>query len=281
MTAWLDELKLEPGPPFSAMGTHSLKADQWLIVDEHRGADLERKAELLATDKPMVFAAQSGSDAASAEVLELVREWLGDFGITPSPASGDDHPLIEAARLVQEDLVVLRRIDDAWVVTAGVVCFPTHWAIQDKVGLPLEGVHAPVAHYETELREKVDRFHDRLMPQSPVWRRNWFVLPTNELHLPAFGGRLDPSTVLEPDGSPMWIRSERQTLRRLPKTDAIVFTIRIQLAPLGVLRDRVDIATKMLAVVRSWDRTKRMYTSTGGAIDALVDWLADLGARHS
>ena len=281
MTTWLDELKLEPGPPFSAMGTHSLKPDQWLIVDDDRDADLERKAELLASVKPMVFAAEPGSEIASAEVLELVRGWLRDHGITPQPAAGDDHPLIEAARLVQEDLVVLERIDHAWVVRAGVVCFPTHWAIRDKVGLPLEGVHAPVAHYHQELREKVDRFHDRLMTQSPVWRRNWFVLPTNELHLPAFGGRLDPLTVLEPDGSPMWIRSERQTLRRLPVSDAIVFTIRIQRAPLGVLRDRVEIARKMLAVVRSWDRTKRMYTSTGGAIDALTDWLADLGARHS
>jgi hypothetical protein len=106
-----------------------------------------------------------------------------------------------------------------------------------------------------------------------VWRRNWFIVPTAELYLPAYGSRLGPPPTIAADGSPMWIRSERQTLRRLPQTDAILFTIRVQLAPLVVLRDRPDIAAKLLAVVRSWDRAKRMYTSTGGAIDAIVAWL--------
>jgi len=82
------------------------------------------------------------------------------------------------------------------------------------------------------------------------------------------------ATSIAADGTPMWIRSERQTLRRLPKSDAIVFTIRVQLQSLGVLRDRPDIAGKMLASVRSWDHDKRMYTSTGGAIDELIDWLS-------
>ncbi|HEY4332870.1 MAG TPA: DUF3445 domain-containing protein [Ilumatobacteraceae bacterium] len=280
MSGWLDELKLEPGPPFSAMGTHALKLDEWLVVDEHRAPDLHRKAALLATERPMVFAAEAGSEAAGAEALELIEAWLADHSVAGQAASArantvepNEHPLLSAARLVQEDLVVMQRIAGAWVLTAGAVCFPTHWTVSDKVGLPLEGIHAPVAHYETELREKVDRFHDRLQPRSPVWRRNWFIVPTAELYLPAYGSRLGPPPTIAADGSPMWIRSERQTLRRLPQTDAILFTIRVQLAPLVVLRDRPDIAAKLLAVVRSWDRAKRMYTSTGGAIDAIVAWL--------
>ena len=34
----------------------------------------------------------------------------------------------------------------------------------------------PVAHYDRELRERVDRFIDRLTSGRPVWRRNWFVV---------------------------------------------------------------------------------------------------------
>jgi branched-chain amino acid transport system ATP-binding protein len=37
------------------------------------------------------------------------------------------------------------------------VCFPTHWTIGEKVGLTLAEVHAPVAHYERELRERADQ----------------------------------------------------------------------------------------------------------------------------
>jgi hypothetical protein len=276
---WLDDLRLEPGPPFSTMGTRSLDLDHWLVVDADRDVDLAYKAELLRTVRSTVFAADD-SDAdsrpPSAEVLTLIRDWLGANGITAAPPSGDEHPLIEAARLVQEDLAVLQRIDGAWVLTAGVVCFPSHWSIGDKVGLPLEGVHAPVAHYDSELRDKVDRFHERLVVDRPVWRRNWFVNPTSELHLPAYGHQMHIASTIETDGSPMWIRSEYQTLRRLPQTEAILFTIRVQRAPLGVLRGRPDLAARMLTTVQSWDREKRMYTSTGGALDALIDWLSDV-----
>lgn len=277
MIPWLDELRLEPGPPFQAMGTHALQLNDWLIVDDNRGADLARKTELLTTARPVVFAAQDSAAAASEELFAIVRQWLGEHLVEVCEPMPHEHPLIRAALLVQEDLAVLQYFDGAWILTAGVVCFPTHWSIADKVGLPLEGVHAPVAHYDKELREKVDRFHDRLIVDHPVWRRNWFVNATDELHQPDGGGSMylpgQQAPVIQPDGSPMWIRSERQTLRRLPVSDAIVFTIRIQQAPLGVLRERPDIAAKMLAATRSWDLPKRLYTSTGVTLTALNGWL--------
>ncbi len=264
---------MEPGPPFSKMGTHALNPAEWLIIDEHRQRDLEYKARLLATVELVVFAALPGSDAPANELLQLIRECLGEHEIDIPDEFGDRHPLIEAARLVQEDLVILQKIDGSWVLTCGVVCFPSHWTVSDKVGLPLDGIHAPVAHYERELRERVDRFHDRLTPGRPAWRRNWFVVPTAELHLPAYGHQMHVVSAIAADGSPMFIRSERQTLRRLPETDAIVFTIRVQTAPLGVLISRPDLAGMMLDATRSWDRDKRMYTSTGGALDELIAWL--------
>ncbi len=275
MTDWLDELGLEPGPPFSRMGTHSLALADWLIVDDDRDTDLGYKALLLETVESLVFATEPATEAPAAELLGLIRAALSDSGISVPVAFGDDHPLIEAARLVQEDLAILQRIDGTWVLTAGVVCFPTHWTIGAKVGLTLGGIHAPVAHYHNELRERVDRFHERLAPDRPVWRRNWFVVPTPELHLPSGDAESPPSATssIADDGSPMWIRSERQTLRRLPQSDAIVFTIRVQRAPLGVLLDRPDLAAKMLVATRSWDREKRAYTSTGGVVEELIEWL--------
>ena len=287
--AWLDDLRLEPGPPYSTMGTRSLDLDEWLVVDADREVDLAYKAQLLDTVRDVVVAhddtrpdphpdTRPDTRSVGAEVLGLVRAWLCEHGIEPAPAHGDDHPLVEAARLVQEDLAVLQRIDGAWVLTAGVVCFPSHWTISDKVGLPLEGVHGPVAHYPEELRDKVNRFHDRLSVDRPAWRRNWMINPTDELHQPARDQSMHIADSIAPDGSPMWIRSEFQTLRRLPETGAILFTIRVQLAPLGVLRQRLDLAEKMLVATSSWDRERRMYSSTGGALDALTAWLTGVAA---
>jgi hypothetical protein len=279
MTEWLDDLRLEPGPPFLAMGTHSLNLDQWLVVDADYELDVAYKRELLSAKRSVVFDAMPGAEDACGELLDNVRDWLSSRGIAMPERTEDEHPLIEAAALVQEDLAVLQNIDGAWILTAGAICFPTHWCIADKIGLPLSGVHEPVAHYENDLRKKVDRFHDRLSADRPVWRRNWIVTPTRELHLPDRGGPEEvgaPNTkiVIEADGSPMWIRSERQTLRRLARTGAIVFTIRIQRVPLGVLLQRRDLAGRMLAATSSWDAKKRMYASTGGALDQLNEWLA-------
>jgi hypothetical protein len=275
--AWLDDIRLEPGPPFVTMGIRALDLDRWLTVDDDRDQDLAYRARLLETARSTVFGAlgqdRADSFAPAEEALALIREWLGARGIATPHPFGDEHPLIEAARLVQEDLAVMQRIGDLWVLTAGVVCFPSHWTVSDKIGLPLDGIHVPVAHYETELSERVDRFHDRLMSRSPVWRRNWSVIPTSELHLPAYGYPREVVDTIEPDGSPMWIRSEYQTLRRLPDTDAILFTIRIQRAPLGVLKQRLDLAEKMLAAISTWDEPKRRYASTGSTLDALSGWL--------
>ena len=281
MIDWLDELRLEPGPPYGVMGTHALSLDRWLLVDEHRPAELMYKARLLETARSQVFAALAGSEPAADELHGLVRTWLGSRGLQPAEPAGDEHPVIEAARLVQEDLAVLERRDGRWIVTAGAVCFPTHWCIADKVGLSVAETHAPVAHFDTELREKLDRFHDRLMPEHPVWRRNWVVIPTRELHLPEYDSDRHVPDRIEANGSPMWLRSERQTLRRLPATGAIVFTIRVQLAPLGVLRSRPDLAARMLAATRSWDGPKREYTSTGGVLDELIVWLERVAAGET
>lgn len=265
--AWLDELRLEPGPPYQTMGTRALDLDQWFLVDDHRDAELAQKRELLAQRRDLVMAVTEEARGACVEVRDLVAGW------TARPADPALHPLEAAALLVQDDLAVLERIEDEWILTAGVVCFPSHWNIADKVGLPLALVHAPVAHYDRELREKVDRFHDRLTADRPVWRRNWFVAPTPQLHLPSYGVDMRIPDRVEADGSNLWIRSERQTLRRLPSTGAILFTIRVQIAPLGVLRSRLDVAAKMLAAVRSWDEPKRAYTSTGGLLGPLTAWL--------
>jgi hypothetical protein len=267
---WLDELRLEPGPPFQSMGTHVLDLRDWLLVDGARDEQLACKRRLV-DEVPHVVVATSGvSGHAEQEVRQLVARATG------ATVDQGRAPLVDAALMVQEDLVVVQRVDDAWTVTAGVVCFPTHWTITEKVGRPLADVHAGVAHYDRELRDRVDRFHDRLTVERPVWRRNWFVSPTDELHLPAFPPGLVLPDQIASDGTPMWIRSERQTLRRLFRTDAILFTIRVQLAPLGALRRRPDLAARMLAAVRSWDDAKRGYTSTGRVLVALEEWLAEV-----
>lgn len=264
--AWLDELSLEPGPPWLALGTRGLLTDDWLLVDDDRDRDLARKLELLAERPDAVFAVLPSSqvDDASAEVLELVVDATGE---RPAPGL---HPLDAAGRLVQEDLCVLIERDGAPHLDAASLCFPSYWRMHDKLGQPMAAVHGPVAHYPDELAARVDRFLAALRPDRPVWRRNWSIHDDPSYFLP---DPTPPRPIDPPDG--LWLRSERQTLRRLPRSGAIVFTIRTQQVPLAVLVERPDVASRLAAAIAAWSPELQAYKGGHGALRA-VDWLASL-----
>jgi hypothetical protein len=256
---WLGELDLFAAPPYLKMSTHALDLDRWLIVDDHYCTELAIRRRLLEEQSDVVFGALPGSEEASAEVLELITEWLAAHGVDPPATSGDLHPLERAGRIVQEDLCVMVPGTEGWRLDAGVLCFPTFWNLHDKLGRPLGAVHRPVAHYHDELESRVDRFFDRLRVDAPVWRRNWGVSPLPLLYLPQPKASLPWSEHVDADGEPLWFRSERQTLRRLPRSGAVLFTIRVQLAPLGVVVAVPGLAERMRASLESWDDAEVAY----------------------
>jgi hypothetical protein len=139
--------------------------------------------------------------------------------------------------------------DGAWHLEAACLCFPSMWSLSEKIGRPAALVHQPVAHYAEELSARVDTFFDRLAPGRLVRRRNLSLWPNCLLWV--------PTPTIAPDlwdperqGPRLWLRSERQTLRRLPESGAILFTIRVQMAHLSVLALRPRRAGELAAWLR-------------------------------
>jgi len=255
--SWLDDVPLRPGPPWLSMGTHALDLGRWLVVDDRRETELALKAGLLAEHHEEVVAALPGSEAAGSEVAEAVGTWLAEHhpGLPLPPVPHGLHPVDAAGRRVQEDLCLMEEVAGEWVLTAASVCFPSHWRIAEKLGRSVAAIHAPVPHYDDELRNRVDTFFSRLRTERPVWRRNLSIHSHADLFRPephespesfgggTFGDRRDLDGV--------WLRSEYQTLRRLPRSGAVVFTIRTQVCPAAVLVDRPAVATALAARLRS------------------------------
>ena len=235
---WLDELPLQTGPPWLSMGTRSLHLDRWLITDGNFGSELELKATLLRERPTEVIATLPGSEAGSQEAFDLVAAWLADRQHERAACSPDLHPIDAAGRLVQEDLCLVEERDGAWIMTAGSVCFPSHWRIHEKLGHSVASIHAPVHHYDDELRARVDNFFARLRVDRPVWRRNVSIHNHDDLFRP------EPhETQASFEGvTQLWLRSEYQTLRRLPRSGGVLFTIKTQQCDVDRLRHRPDIA---------------------------------------
>ena len=112
---------------------------------------------------------------------------------------------------------------------------------QDKVD-PVELSWAGTMKGDENLRESqgerwlhgLDEKDDRAMNKASV----------SEGDKALEGVAVNPRTV--------WLRTERQTLRRLPRTGAIVFTIRVYLTPLEQLVREPDVPGRMASAIRSW-----------------------------
>lgn len=129
---------------------------------------------------------------------------------------------------MEDDLCVLvRPASGGWVLVAGCVCSPSHWVLAEKLGRPLADVHDVVPGYDVELSSRVDGFLDRLRPGTVAVRRNWSIHETGERYEPS----CPPALAVPP--AEQWLRSEHQSLRRLPRSGAVLFSIRLDQVQLG------------------------------------------------
>ena len=144
----------------------------------------------------------------------------------------------EAALSRHEDMCLLSLGEnDQYRLIGAAVAWPSDWHPKDKIGLPLRALHAPIAGYEEQLATGVDRFMATLKAGAIYGRCNWFIAATGERrwleHRPP--AETFAHVTADNAGKTLFVRSERQTLRRLPQTGAILFTIGIYVEPLGNL----------------------------------------------
>jgi len=154
---------------------------------------------------------------------------------------GLDGGLEAAARSVWEDLCLLTRAGEGepLLLTGAAVGFPTDWRLAEKIGRPLLAVHQPIHGYAEQLSQAVDSFMDRLAPGEIFGRTNLFVLPSGDLrYMPQDDAATRFAGITADNaGDRLFARCERETLRRLPQTGGIVFTIGVYRCPLGALSD--------------------------------------------
>jgi hypothetical protein len=279
--SWLAEVDLTITGAQARMGTRALAEDRWLLRDHLAPDELHLRRRLLTEQRAHVFACSRHAEQPAREVEHMVESWLAAHApaLAPVPVGDTDHPLARVGGRVQEDLCLMVHHDDAWRLEGAVLCFPSLWLLAEKLGLPTALVHEPVPAYAEELSPKVDTMFDRFPLGKLVWRRNVSVWPALVLWAPCH--RLDPSLYADAsprDGvPPLWIRSERQTLRRLPATGAILFTIRVQTVPIAVLADRPDRARDLAAWFRAPIGAVRR-AQLGTQLEAMLAWLDGVSA---
>ena len=289
-----DYAPFKAGPFRLSMGLMPLNLNEWIEPDTHFAEELKEKERLLTERYGEVFAALPEAAASAAEVLALLVGHLPTRFPELYKSSGDRienlatgqhwemhptplHPLDLAGRLVQEDLCLMQWQADTRVyhLVGASLCFPTRWRLADKIGQPLNTIHAPIPGYEEQLAPTMDRFFERLKVEKPVWRLNWSLMDDPTLFQPTGHGRTGLNADITPEnaGDTLWLRMERQTLRRLPHTKDILFTIRVYVKPLAHLATQPGRTAQLAAALRALPQPVRRYKSLAPFIEAVLTWL--------
>ncbi len=247
-----------------AMGLRPLAPEKWLEVDERRDDELALKATLLATRRDEVVGLCDEALPASRDVLEEVVAFLAGYHPQVSrEVDKSEHPLVAASRIVQEDLCVMVR-SDAWRLVGACVCFPSRWDLAEKVGTTLDEIHSPVPHYDTALAGPTRAVFDRLTPERSFWRLNWTLLDSADLFQPA-RARVTGAAPMD-----QWhFRVERQTIRRLSRSGAVLFTIRTYVTPLRTMLDDEFFVESLFANLESASEATRRYKGWVGVAENL------------
>jgi len=159
--------------------------------------------------------------------------WSDETLRTVEPLPED--PIQTAARLVQDDLaIMIEREDGQYYLLSGAILLAGFWRLSDKFGMPLSEIHTSgdVPQYKSKLEKGMMNFFRRVKPEEMVARNNYFLQVDEDLAWSWSIGSEDSEGISWNTAEKNraiehhFFRSERQTLRRLPRSGGVVFTIR-------------------------------------------------------
>ncbi|MCH7789120.1 MAG: DUF3445 domain-containing protein [Acidobacteria bacterium] len=254
------------GEPFKwHMGLRPTPEETWLQLDAERDFYLGSK-----TGPRRV--ALAGSYQGSLTLARAIIDNLAAYHGIDAMLDTDQHPIDAAGDLVQEDLCLMQRRDDSWRLIAASVHFPSGWDPRTKLGSSLAAIHEQVPRFEADLGDRPVRFLDRLPVGSVMERSVWALSETSSLAQDR-GHQNADSTVVPAD---IYLRVERQTLRRLVEADLIAFTIRVHRWPLSHINRDVELASALIGALDSLPDDVARYKSTTARLrDSAIRYLGD------
>jgi len=233
------------------------------VIEEADWLTPDTETEWLASKRSLMLDRRSDVFACSPDAKQAADE-AGDLVLTHLkawPRNIWQSRLESAAAEISDDLCMLTRTaSGAWCLSAASLCAPTFWSLQDKIGQPLLGLHAPVPGAE-DLSSRIDRIFTGMKPGVIMERLNWTVQAGPDRFTPssqplkALAVETLPAAALDV----LYLRVERQTIRKLPESGAVLFTIRICIDPLSAALEDDETRNAFAAAWRGTDPALAAY----------------------
>ena len=197
---------------------------EFFRAQDASGRLLAERVKWLAENPARYAALLPEGEPLLAEVAQLATEW-GTARTTSVHGLG--------AALEPDFLLLSPDETGAFRLRGGALCFPTGWALEEKLGHTLDFIHGPVPGLNAALASPISQFLARLKPGLAFLRDNWGLVTTDELNLHPARRTPPPAPPVALDR--LWLRVEHQALVALPRTGGVLFGIRIALHRLDVV----------------------------------------------
>ena len=236
-----------------------------------------RHAEVLAQRRhwlraePNTYAAllAEGVDLLE-ETADLAREWNGF-----TPASAAQSPweeCLELGKFWEADYLLLKCAAGGEIrLCGGCLCFASSWRLRDKIGKPIEVVHAAAPGLNDSIDSAIHKCLAGLKPGVAGLRQEWGLSRSPELnqHPDRNLPRLDASVHQDE----VWLRVEHQALVALPLSKGILFGIRIVNHPLAEVKADPLASARLCRGLETMPETVAVYKGIAPARHRLLELL--------
>ncbi len=237
---------------------------------------LQMLMEHLAADYPEGFSLERDGDRWHwrNHLLDIDQRFIfGDASSLPCA------PLEFIGRQVQGDFALLDQRDGDLYMDAGLVTSPADWSLAFDAGMSFKQWHAPVpmAH-QMGVFERALKYLLNLQVGQPVRRLNWTLTinprldssPETFHEWGADRGKITAQNV----GQQVHLRVELQVMARLPRSNAVMFSIRTYLISLDELVTRPGWGCRLHRVLRDLPDPIADYKGMTRYRATLVEWLS-------
>ena len=260
------------------VGLKPIKESDWLEIDDLFDSEIKVKKELYDSRFNEIHQEVKESFESQVELLNVLKSHLEQYHPDHKITYVDGPlPLKNASLMVQEDLVLMLPKGEEYFLGAASLCAPSNWSLQEKFKSSLIGLHVHVPTYEKKIGSRVNSLFNNLPRERIFQRFNWSVYEDSKLFQPARSkSRIERSKTITEDnaGDRLFIRVERQTIRRLPETGAIVFTIRVHVNPLLSIKKDLSLLTDFNQALENLTADMKRYKSIDQIEMPLRGWLA-------
>ncbi|KAL8773737.1 MAG: hypothetical protein Q9209_001505 [Squamulea sp. 1 TL-2023] len=194
------------------------------------------------------------------------------FNIVERPLKQD--PMQMAARLIQDDFALLvEKSDGQYHLFAGAIVMPGLWNLDERMGMPLSQIHiehGKVPGFKEKLERGVMSLFRRIQPDAPVQRNTWYIQGSDSMDDEGFTkGAGEKNMPVEN----FHYRTERQTIRRLPRSGLVAFIFRTYDVPIIDMVDEPYVPGRLASAIRSWDDNMARYKGRHTFEEVLLPYL--------